>query len=67
MNERCTVQHSTVLLEATVLYHELPPPFLVVFPVVLYADSSPYTVDSLITHTPFGAHRSRAIRGSPFS
>ena len=25
------------------------------------------TVDSLITHTPFGAHRSRAIRGSPFS
>ena len=25
------------------------------------------TVDSLITHTPFRAHRSRAIRGSPFS
>jgi hypothetical protein len=42
MNERCTVQHSTVLLEATVLYPEPPPPFLVVFPVVLYADSSPY-------------------------
>ena len=25
------------------------------------------TVDSLISHTPFGAHQRRAIRGSPFS
>ena len=31
------------------------------------SDQDMSTVDSLITHTPFGAHRSRAIRGSPFS